>query len=253
MPGKVITYAAFSPDGARLATASSDTTARVWDGRSGTFLFELRGHTDAVTSVAFSRRDGLIATASGDATARVWDANGQPLSDYRGHRAWLTSVTFSADGRRLATGSADDTAKVWDTTLGAPDAVLRTPDTVVATATFSPDSRSVATGGVPGGVWNAATGRHRAALLPGGTAAFSPDGRLVAVIAPLGQVALHDARTGRVVRQLAAHDDIGNDVEFSPDGRLLGDREQGRHRPDLPRVRRDDRRDAPPRRATSSP
>ena len=56
---------------------------------------------------------------------------------------------------------------------------------------------------------------------PAGTAAFSPDGRLVAVIAPLGQVALHDARTGRVMRQLAPHDDIGNDIEFSPDGRLL--------------------------------
>jgi WD40 repeat protein len=65
------------------------------------------------------------------------------------------------------------------------------------------------------------TGRHRAALLPGGTEAFSPDGRLVAVVAPLGQVALHDARTGRVIGQLAPHDDIGNDIEFSPNGRLL--------------------------------
>jgi WD40 repeat protein len=221
VPGKLITYAAFSPDGARLATGSFDTSARVWDGRSGKFLFELRGHTDAITSIAFSSRDGLIATASGDATAKVWDANGELLSDYRGHRAWLTSVTFSTDGRRLATGSADETAKVWDTTLGAPHAALRTPDTVVATAEFSRDARFVVTGGVPGGVWNAETGRHRAALLPGGTEAFSPDGRLVGVVAPLGQVALHDARTGRVIRQLAPHDDIGHDIEFSPDGRLL--------------------------------
>jgi WD40 repeat protein len=108
-----------------------------------------RGHLDRL-----QHRDGLIATASGDATAKVWDANGELLSDYRGHKAWLTSVTFSPDGRRLATGSADDTAKVWDTTLGAPHAVLRTPDTVVANAEFSPDSRFVVTGGVPGGVWN---------------------------------------------------------------------------------------------------
>ena len=34
-------------------------------------------------------------------------------------------------------------------------------------------------------------------------------------------MALHDARTGRVIGQLAPHDDIGNDIEFSPDGRLL--------------------------------
>ena len=36
------TAAAFSPDGARIVTASQDKTARVWDAKSGKELARLR-------------------------------------------------------------------------------------------------------------------------------------------------------------------------------------------------------------------
>ena len=36
--------AAFSPDGARIVTASDDRTARVWDAATGQEIAALRGH-----------------------------------------------------------------------------------------------------------------------------------------------------------------------------------------------------------------
>jgi WD40 repeat protein len=45
---------AWSPDGRRLATASWDQTAKVWDAASGQEVLTLRGHTDRVVSVAWS-------------------------------------------------------------------------------------------------------------------------------------------------------------------------------------------------------
>ena len=66
--------AEFSPDGARVVTASSDRTARVWDAATGATLMTLRGHTAEVCSCAFSPDGSRVVTGSLDDTARVWDA-----------------------------------------------------------------------------------------------------------------------------------------------------------------------------------
>src|SRR5262249_498945 len=38
----------YSPDGTRLATASNDRTAAIWDAATGKKLLTLRGHSEAV-------------------------------------------------------------------------------------------------------------------------------------------------------------------------------------------------------------
>ena len=46
--------ATFSPDGARIVTASADRTARLWDATIGQEIIALRGHEDGVQGAAFS-------------------------------------------------------------------------------------------------------------------------------------------------------------------------------------------------------
>jgi WD domain, G-beta repeat len=76
-----VSSAAFSPDGARIVTASLDRTARLWDATTGQEIIALRGHEDQVSSAAFSPDGARIVTASLDRTARLWDATtGQEIT-----------------------------------------------------------------------------------------------------------------------------------------------------------------------------
>jgi WD40 repeat protein len=70
-----VTSAAFSPDGARIVTASNDRTARLWDANTGAEIAALRGHEDRVTGAAFSPDGARIVTASNDQTARLWETD----------------------------------------------------------------------------------------------------------------------------------------------------------------------------------
>jgi hypothetical protein len=70
--------AAFSPEGARVVTASGDKTARLWDAATGKQVAVLRGHDDLVRSAAFSPDGSRVVTASEDKTARLWDVGAIP-------------------------------------------------------------------------------------------------------------------------------------------------------------------------------
>ena len=111
---------AFSPDGKRIATASADGTAKIWDAVTGKELLTIKASTKGwVGGIAYSPNGKLLATAEDDKTARIWDATtGKELMTLNGHTDILTDVAFSPDGTHLATASWDGTAKVWEVLTG---------------------------------------------------------------------------------------------------------------------------------------
>jgi WD40 repeat protein len=145
-----VNYAQFSPNGERVATASSDGTARVWDAVSGKEIITLLGHEGALNSVKFSPDGTLILTAGDDGTARLWDAaTGKPLMLLQGHDGPVNYAAFSNDGKRVVTAGTDLTARVWTLAPGKDvieaDLVVRGHEGRVTSAQFSPDDQFIVT------------------------------------------------------------------------------------------------------------
>lgn len=118
--GKAVNFAAFSPEGRRVVTASDDCTAKVWEACAGECVHTCSGHLDVVNSATFSR-DGLrIVTASVDGTAKIWNAKtGQCLRTLEGHgSASVNWAMFSLDGSSVVTASDDRTARIWEAESG---------------------------------------------------------------------------------------------------------------------------------------
>jgi WD40 repeat protein len=66
---------AYSSDGARVVSGSSDMTVRVWDAQAGKQLSVLKGHSNWVLSAEFSSDAAHIVSGSSDRTVRVWDVS----------------------------------------------------------------------------------------------------------------------------------------------------------------------------------
>lgn len=217
---------AYSGGGERVATASVDKTARVWDVATGRELVRLTGHTEEVNAAVFSPDGTRIATASDDHTAKLWDAaTGREILTLRGHTDDVSSVAFSTDGTRIATASLDATVRLWDATSGELLRTLSGHRRGIRMLAYSPDDRRIATASLDGTarVWDAASGKEIATLDGHGGrnvfgVAFSPDGARVVTASGDTTVRLWDAASGKQLLVFTAHMGITQGVAFDRTG-----------------------------------
>ncbi len=223
-----VSSAAYSPDGRRIVTASTDWTARVWDAENGSLLLKLLGHKDLVESAVFSPDGKYIVTASDDYTARVWNASdGHSLFTLTGHKGAVNTAYFSPDGKYIVTASDDKTTRVWNASDGhflfALDGHNGHTD-AVKSAVFSPDGGRIITASKDrtARVWDS-HGKFLYKLQHAGTvnsAAFSPpDGKLIVTASDDHTAQVWDADNGRLLLPpLAGHTDKVVSAAFSPHG-----------------------------------
>jgi WD40 repeat protein len=238
----------FSPDGTRIVTGSVNVymgmdgegpfEAKVWDARTGTPLFDLKGlppnaPAGGPVNIAFSPDSKRIVTAGGDQTARVWDAaTGALQLELKEPAGTVNGAAFSPDGTQIVTGSGG-LVKLWDARTGK--ALLDWKAQGVARVAFSPDGGRILTGDLYEGavrVWDAKTGKvlleAKGMMSAHSVVAFSPDGQRIVVGRMDGTARVIDATTGKVLlelrgRPIAAISTLYGFfgvlcVAFSPDG-----------------------------------
>lgn len=180
---------AFSHDGERMVTGSSDYTLRIWELRTGRPASEpLLGHVGAVTSAAFDANDTHVISCGEDGTLRVWDTKERGIlgTPVRLGKA-IHCVVFSPDGTKLLSGREDGTLELWDVAserLFVPQMVGHLKS--ITTAAFSPNGSRIVSASTDNSlrVWDSTTGKQVGEPLIGHTRAvtcltFASDGHTV--------------------------------------------------------------------------
>jgi WD40 repeat protein len=222
-----VNFAAYSPDGKRIVTASDDNTARIWDVSTGKEIKVMRSRNGPVRSAAFSP-DGLrIATAaSGDQSApvsgavHVWDAvaGKEIVCVWVGamYGPGAMSAAFSPDGMSIVTASHNGTARISEALTGKEIVEVwkgHRKWEFRPTNPFEEEKLDDLTGGR----FHLEGDRQHEV----NSAAFSPDG-LQIVTAGWDQTArIWDAATGEAITVLRGHEGSVNFAAFSPDGKRI--------------------------------
>jgi Flp pilus assembly protein TadD len=147
---------AFSADSKRIATASSDSTARLWDAATGAPLGPPLQHDSGVEAAAFSPSGAILATASSDGTIRFWDAAtsrlvGPPISA----GADFTTLAFHPDGTLLAATGRFASPTLWRVPAAVSGTAARIRDWTRYLTTMELDATDAARG-LSAGDWERA-------------------------------------------------------------------------------------------------
>ena len=118
-----VNTAAFSANGALLATAGDDGTVLLWAkeqiGKDGAEPIVLQGHKGKIVDLAFSRDGTMLASASWDGSIGIWPLSGTDLDKSQsarfitGHDGPVNAVQFSDNDEYLYSAGYDGQIRYW--------------------------------------------------------------------------------------------------------------------------------------------
>ena len=218
-----VRYVTFSPDGKKIATASSDHTVNIWN-RIG-HLKQTLLHPGAVNTVNFSSDSEWLITAARDKYIRVWDSWGELLLKLS-HQSKALNALFSPNKKLIAGGFSNGDILIW-TNEGKLLKTIHAHDSSVEDLDFNPDSRYLVSGSADRTVkiWDMQNFKLHKTLIGHQDRVyavdFSPLGKQLISTGADNTLRFWNIETGLETKKIAAHKNWVYDVSYSPAGDMI--------------------------------
>ncbi|KAK8741135.1 hypothetical protein OTU49_002514, partial [Cherax quadricarinatus] len=171
----------------RLASAGKDGDVRIWNTKLGSCEMVLSNHLQCVTALRWSGED-LLYSASQDRTIKVWRASdGTMCRTLQGHGHWVNTLALNTD-YALRTGAFD------------PEALMKDRPEIT-----SADKRQA----------------HAEKCYKEALAAAGGVERLASGSDDFTLFLWEPARNKKPIERMTGHQQLVNDVKFSPDTRII--------------------------------
>ncbi|KAI5808172.1 WD40-repeat-containing domain protein [Peziza echinospora] len=212
------------PSGKYLASASFDTTWRLWDLETTTELQLQEGHSREVYSIAFQTDGALVASGGLDSIGRIWDLRtGRTIMVLDGHIREITGLAWNVDGYRVISSSGDASCKVWDVRM------VRCAATVGAHKGLVSDVRVFQGTGYGGSVYDTTLSNSDSSRMEGEEGASAPssevgmrtEGTYFVSSGFDGNVNIFSMDDWALVKSLSGHSGHVTSVDVSPDNQWL--------------------------------
>jgi WD40 repeat protein len=231
----------FLPDGENLISTDIDDFVKTWELETGN-MSQLFPKNQKANSFSFSPT-GTLALGYDDSVTLFNTNTGMYIDRINLDHA-VNSVSFSSNGKKLAWLMSDkypnriqpadlgklsslEKIQLWNVEKHELSKVLKGNRTTIKTFSFSPDGRTLASGGKDQTIkiWNTETGtlknnlNKQVSMVT--SAAFSPDGKILAVGDSDKNIRLWDIQTGELLKILKEHRQYITSVAFSPINKVL--------------------------------
>jgi murein L,D-transpeptidase YafK len=225
---KAVQAVALSPSGRQAVSGGLDSSARLWDLKTGLLLRTLDTTASKIASVAFSPDGQSIVAACSDGKLRVFSlATGQTVATLEGHAGGALSVSVSPDGKKLLSAGSDKAIKLWDLETGQLVKTLEGHAGDTTAARFTADGRHALSASADATLrlWDLDTGESKTFQGHAEAAtslALCADGAQAVSGSKDKTIKLWDTATGQVLKTFEGHAGEVLSVAFAGDcGRIL--------------------------------